>query len=211
MAKDKNKKTETTGPKMIGRRDLLKGFATLPVIGGFAAAWFRKANIEENLKKNLLEVVNLTAEPVDLTPAVSSNKSLRLGIIGYGIRGRHLLRATGHAEPKWIDENREAGMQNKLDTAYEDFMNQESLNVVINGVCDIFDIYSEEARLTGSNIYREGTKGKMGPAPKRYRTYKELIDAPDIDAVIIAAPDHWHAPMAIEAAKRGNMYTVKNR
>src|SRR5690606_28359659 len=48
-----------------------------------------------------------------------------------------------------------------------------------------------------------------GNKPKRYRTYEELIASPDIDAVVIATPDHWHAPMAIAAARAGKHVYVE--
>src|SRR5690606_20628239 len=33
--------------------------------------------------------------------------------------------------------------------------------------------------------------------------YRELLDRNDIDAVVIATPDHWHAQICIDAAKKG--------
>jgi len=36
-----------------------------------------------------------------------------------------------------------------------------------------------------------------------YTDFRELIGRDDVDAVVLAVPDHWHVPMAIRAAKAG--------
>ena len=40
---------------------------------------------------------------------------------------------------------------------------------------------------------------KLGGKPKPYRDFRRLIDRDDIDAVVIATPDHWHAIQTISA------------
>lgn len=43
-----------------------------------------------------------------------------------------------------------------------------------------------------------------------YNDFRELLARKDIDAVLIAVPDHWHALIGIEAARRGkDMYYEK--
>ena len=46
-------------------------------------------------------------------------------------------------------------------------------------------------------------KEKAGGKAKTYVEYRELLANKDVDAVLIATPDHWHAQMAIDACNAG--------
>ncbi len=187
--------------KGFNRRDILKGLATVPFLGALFYGWYRKHKYDNLLKENILSDLNLSASPPPLT--ASSGEKIRLGVIGYGGRGSHLTRAAGFTHPETIDSWREAAMKESTDHRYRDYMEQENMNLEVTAICDIYDKRAERAIAAGANIYREGKGGKMGKAPVRYKTYKELLAAKNVDAVIIATPDHWHATITIAAANAG--------
>lgn len=193
--KDKGKRT-------ISRREVLKNLATVPVLGAVAYGIYRKRSHDLFYRKSISEELNMS-RAVPATPPKPEGKELRLGLIGYGIRGKQLAIGLGFAHPTQIDEWKAAAEKNSNDTHLKDFRDQDNLNIRITAVCDIFDTYGKMAQETGANIYREGTGGKMGDVPKRYLNHTELLAAPDVDAVVIAAPDHWHGPMTIEASRAG--------
>jgi predicted dehydrogenase len=95
---------------------------------------------------------------------------------------------------------KEASLKNPKDNRLSDFLEQENLNVKVIGVCDVFDVNAEQALIAGK---------EAGNTPKRYSHYLELLEDKNIDAVVIATPDHWHAPMAIAAAKAGKHVYVE--
>ena len=205
---DVNKTPENNKPVSSGRRDALKALATVPLLGAMAYGVYQRQKYERT-RRDMSDAFQLSKEGPPMLEAQPDGKKIRLGLIGFGIRGKQLMRAAGFAEPSWIDTLIDANKKDKKDNRYQQYLEQEDLNIVVNGVCDIFDVYSEAAALASSNIHREGSNGKFGPAPKRYRTYQELLAADDIDAVIIAAPDHWHSTMAMAAAKAGKHVYVE--
>lgn len=56
----------------------------------------------------------------------------------------------------------------------------------------------------------ERAKARTGGHAVIYRDYKELLASPDIDAVFIVTPDHWHKTMTLDAiAAKKDVYIEK--
>jgi len=62
------------------------------------------------------------------------------------------------------------------------------------GVCDVSD-RAIELGLRYANRREQGCKP--------YKDFREVLDLKDVDAVLIATPDHWHGVLAVQAAKAG--------
>ncbi|HBK31045.1 MAG TPA: oxidoreductase [Porphyromonadaceae bacterium] len=195
-------KDEGKQPVSQGRREAIKILATTPVLGVMAYGVYRKRKNELS-NRSVAEMFHFKSETTPGVSAVTDGKTIRLGIIGAGIRGTQLMVALGFATPGYVEDLLNQHKNNSSDTRYKDFQEQEDLNVTITAVCDIFDNHAEEAISAGANIHREGLNGKYGKRPKRYKNYRELLKDNEVDAVVIASPDHWHGQMAMDAVKAG--------
>lgn len=56
---------------------------------------------------------------------------------------------------------------------------------------------------------KESVTGIQNHEPKTLEDFRELLDKPDIDAVVIATPDHLHAPIGILACEAGKHVYVE--
>ena len=77
-------------------------------------------------------------------------------------------------------------------------------------VCDCFRSRREgaAARVEQAYAQRSGQGTFKGCTP--YADFRAVMDRPDIDAVVIATPDHWHVPLGLAAARAGkDMYIEK--
>jgi predicted dehydrogenase len=71
----------------------------------------------------------------------------------------------------------------------------------ISHVCDV-----------ESNIlkkFADSTQQEMGEAPAAEKDFRKILELKEVDAITIATPDHWHAPMAIAGLQAGKHVYVE--
>ena len=195
-----NNTSEETGTNMK-RRELLKGLATVPIFGLFLVNLWKKIRRDALKKANLLSDLVQEKSAPTIISGLSDSRHLNIGIIGYGGRGSHLIRGAGFATKGWTDIVSENARNNKLDKQFKTFMTQENLNCSLVGVCDLFDVRANQGIDASKNEIRPG--GKPKTTAIRYQHYTDLLENQDIDAVIVATPDHWHSRITIDAARAG--------
>ncbi|MEA1997120.1 MAG: Gfo/Idh/MocA family oxidoreductase [Gemmatimonadota bacterium] len=183
--KDKEKK------RGIGRRDFLKAAATTPVVGAFTYSIAKKESCDKAARQKILDKADVTGrvhpfiskQEKKLSIRPGADKTINIGYIGVGGRGKSLMRFAGFYPP---EEGQPVGLEGL-----------EPLNIRCTAVCDLFKPNIEWA-----------LKAARGNA-KAYSSYQELLEKSDVDAVVIATTDQWHGPAAIAAAKAGKHVYVE--
>ncbi|HEY3322098.1 MAG TPA: Gfo/Idh/MocA family oxidoreductase [Planctomycetota bacterium] len=106
--------------------------------------------------------------------ATSPSKRVTLGLIGVGCMGSgHLNRVIG--DP----------------------------TVQLLAVCEVDRSRRETAKARADEAYAAARASGAYKGCDVYNDYREVLERKDIDGVIVVTPDHWHTPIAIDAAKAG--------
>jgi predicted dehydrogenase len=192
---------------VTSRRTVLKTLAGIPVLGAFGLAAFKSHTYAEN-KKNLvikeLGLDNLGSPAVIKNTGGNKGELIRIGIIGFGNRASQLSSALGFLHPSEIERRKRNG-------TLEGWLEQDNLNVAVTGICDVFDLHAENGLATAGSELRPGGGDAVKLPVRKYSSYQDLLADKDIDAVIIATPDHHHARFSIDAIKAGkHVYCEKS-
>lgn len=107
---------------------------------------------------------------------IAKNDVINVGMIGMGIRGRNIMRSS--------------------------VLKNERMRIV--AMCDVdttrLNHYADEAE---SKYAAAAGGGGAAGSIRRTQLDAEIFASADIDAVIIATPDHWHATQCLAALREG--------
>ena len=101
------------------------------------------------------------------------SERITLGFIGTGKQSQHLMRS---------------------------FLNSPGTQVL--AACDVDRLKLERGKKIVEDFYASKNAGSYKGCDM-YGHFRDLLARADIDAVVIATPDHWHAIIVIESAKAG--------
>ncbi len=155
--KDKQSPPGNEVGKAIGRRDILQGLSTVPVLGLFGYAVKKQSDYE----KAALEARTRKTAPV------SKPADIHVALLGGGDQGEVLLNA---------------------------MMKIPGLR--FRAICDIWTEYNQRKLVNRLKKFNFEVNG--------YEDYQEMLaKEKDLDAVVIATPDFWHARHAIDCLRAG--------
>lgn len=69
------------------------------------------------------------------------------------------------------------------------------------GFADFAALADVDANVLAENVAK--VEKSQGKKPDAYKDYRKVLDRKDIDAVMIATPDHWHTKIAVESMYAG--------
>lgn len=92
------------------------------------------------------------------------------------------------------------GMGKQMKGHLGNFINRDDVEVL--AVCDVDTTRREAALKRVEETYAKKAE-QTYKGCKAYGDFREVLARRDIDAVVIATPDHWHAYIAIAAVKAG--------
>jgi predicted dehydrogenase len=79
---------------------------------------------------------------------------------------------------------------------------QQDPSLKVAAICDVYEPNLENAVSIASKV--------AGTHPKVYRNYQQLLADKDVQAVLIATPEHWHSQMVLDALAAGkDVYVEK--
>ncbi len=115
-----------------------------------------------------------TLVPSTVFGAAAPSNRITMGMIGMGLQmGGHLRGMLGRGE------------------------------VHVLAVCDVDQHKLQSAKNSVERAYANRTTSGTYRGCDAYREYEKICERPDIDAVFICTPDHWHAPISLAAIKAG--------
>lgn len=114
---------------------------------------------------------------------------------------RHVLGGIGYIAPSDMISLGFIGCGKQAFGLKGAFLNTGEAQIV--AACDVYG-HKVKFFTDDANKYYADKAGKANyKGCKSYDDFRTLLERKDIDAVVIATPDHWHAAMAVRAADAG--------
>lgn len=116
---------------------------------------------------------------------------------------RTFLRAASAAPAMWAASRTVAGANDRIQVGMIGVGSRGAhlLDLVLRRVRDSND--AEVVALCDVYQARLNKAAAKAPGARTYMHHQELLDQKRLDAVVIATPDHWHAPITLAALDRG--------
>ncbi len=132
------------------------------------------------LKTGLIAGSALTLSAASYSRVYGANEELRIGFLGVGGR-----------------------CQQHIDVILQ--MQEEKKGVRPVAVCDVWKGDPELGNKKGRGLYPSAKRCGLKEDDTKHvnKDYRVILDQKDVDIVVVATPDHWHAKMCLDAMEAG--------